>query len=89
MNNEKASQLREDVANYFTLLKEMLEKDDDMCQIVYGFKAVPIIDGKTTYTKEEVSKLSVYSSLTLQAIMDLGRARVAVDKMLKLIQSED
>ena len=27
--------------------------------------------------------------LTLQAIMDLGRARVAVDKMLKLIQSED
>lgn len=89
MNNEKTSQLSEDLTNYFTLLKEMLEKDDDMCQLVYGLKAVPILEGKTTYTQEEVNKLSVYSSLTLQAIMDLGRARVAVDKMLKLLQSED
>lgn len=89
MNNDKTLQLRGDLTNYFTLLKEMLEKDDDMCQLVYGLKAVPILDGKTTYTKEEANKLSVYSSLTLQAIMDLGRARVAVDKMLKLIQSED
>lgn len=89
MNNEKTSQLREDLTSYFTLLKEMLEKDDDMCQLVYGLKAVPIFDGKTMYTKDEVNKLSVYSSLTLQDIMDLGRARVAVDKMLKLIQSED
>ena len=61
MNNEKTSQLREDLTNYFTLLKEMLERDDDMCQLVYGLKA----------------------------IMDLGRARVAVDKMLKLIQNEE
>ena len=89
MNNEKTQQLREDLTNYFTLLKEMLEKDEDMCQLVYGLKAVPLLDGKTTYTKEEVNKLSVYSSLTLQGIMDLGRARVAVDKMLKLIQSDN
>lgn len=89
MNNETTSQLRKDLTNYFTLLNEMLEKHKDMCQLVYGLKAVPILDGKTTYTEEEVNKLSVYSSLTLQAIMDLGRARVTVDKMLKLIQNEE
>lgn len=89
MNNDKTSQLRGDLTSYFTLLKEMLEKDEDMCQLVCGLKAVPLLDGKAMYTKEEVNKLTVYSSLTLQAIMDLGRARVAVDKMLKLIQNED
>ena len=89
MNYKKTSQLRKDLANYFDVLKELLEKDDDICQLVYGIKALPILDMKTTYTQEEVNRLSVYSSLTLQAIMDLGRARVAVDKMLKLLQSED
>lgn len=88
MNSEKTSQEREYLTSYFTLLKEILEKDEDMCKLVYGLKAVPILDGKTTYTQEEVNKLSVYSSLMLQAIMDLGRARDAVDKMLKLLQSE-
>lgn len=89
MNYKKTSQLRKDLANYLDVLKELLEKDDDICQLVYGIKALPILDRKTTYTQEEVNKLSVYSSLTLQAIMDLGRARVAVDKMLELLQSED
>lgn len=89
MNNEKISQLREDLTNYFTLLKGMLEKDDTMCKCVYSLKASHILDRKTTYTEEEVNKLSVYFALMLQATMDLGRARVAVDQMLKLIQSED
>ena len=89
MNNEKTSQLRDNLTDYFTLLSDMLEKGEDMCNLAYGFRAVPVLDGKTTYTKEEVNELSVYSSLTLQAIMDLGRARVAVDKMLKLIQNKE
>lgn len=89
MNNEKISQLREDLTNYFTLLKGMLEKDDTMCKCAYALKASHILDRKTTYTEEEVNKLSSYCALMLQAIMDLGRARVVVDRMLELIQSED
>ncbi len=89
MNNEKISQLREDLTNYFTLLKGMLEKDDTMCKCVYSLKASHILDGKTTYTEEEVNKLSVYFALMLQAIMDLGRARVAVDRMLELLHDND